>query len=161
MNVKGRGNGPQAYLGAFADSTAGDPPLAIGFDPDVIAERIAANKPPPAWTRALEQQFYLYLGTLSADEYLLQWSSYPSAPNDVTDGNPEILYREYTLTATPSGGLPDTIGIGRADLYLFKTPNGPPRWTITAWVDHLDPAYPAADAAHRSFSRLRIDSTGR
>lgn len=160
--AKAQGNGPDAYLGAFADSSQGDPALRIGFDPDVVAERVSAGKAQPAWTRDKELTFYRYLptlGTASTDQFLLLFTGYPTAPSDITTDTQVTLYRQYTLTAESADNSSSVlIATGRADLTMNRVASG--RWTITTWDDHRDPAYTADDVTHPCFSRLRIDSSG-
>ncbi len=162
ISARGHGNGPDAYIDSFADSSQNEqPPLAIGFDPDVVADRIQAGKAPPDWTRDKELVFYRYLSTLSpssTDTYDLTFAKYDSAPADITTGSSNTLYREYTLTAFGVDGSQTLIAVGRVDLTVTEVATN--RWKITTWSDHRDPAYPAGDVTHPSFSRLRIDSTG-
>ncbi len=161
ISARGQGNGPDAYINSFADSSQNEPPLAIGFDPDVVAERIQAGKAAPAWTRDKELVFYRYLGTLSpssTDTYDLKFDPYGSAPADITTGTSNTLYREYTLTAFGVDGSQTLIAVGRVDLTITQVATN--RWKITTWSDHRDPAYAPGDVTHPCFSRLRIDSAG-
>jgi hypothetical protein len=70
------------------------------------------------------------------------------------------LYRQYEMKRNE-----DTVAFGHATLTMRRTATTS-RWLITHWEDHVDGTYgpdptcPVGESCYRSFSRLRIDSTG-
>jgi len=159
--AKAQGNGQSAYLGAFADTSVDEFGFTVVFDPDVFAERTQAGKTIPIWNRSYESAFYRYLFTIASPtseaQYSLKWTS--DGVDDVDEGaGVATLYRQYEVKKDD-----DTIAFGHATLTMRRTaPTS--RWLITHWEDHVDAAYgpdpPPDKAGFRSFSRLRIDSTG-
>ena len=162
--AKAQGNGPSAYIGAFADTATQDYGFHVDFDPQVVQERDQAGKSVPVWTRDLEKTFYVYLTGLRNPQTALPYGEYsmgwvPDAPDEVDEtAGVATLRFKYTLTATDDG---TQIGLGHAELTL-RYLSSASRWVITRWVDRLDQTVDGGptDTGHLSFSRLRIDSTG-
>jgi hypothetical protein len=167
ISAKGEGNGQAAYIGAFADTTSDGFGFTVEFDPSVITDRQQAGKAIPRWTRPLEAAFYRYLFTPAASpapeaEYSLDWSSEGSDDIDETAGI-ATLYRIYDVKALRDDGTTLQAAYGHATLTMRRTA-ATSRWVITHWEDHVDPRYgadpPGDQSGFRSFSRIRIDSTG-
>ena len=167
LYAKAQGNGGAAYLGSFADTLSDAFGFTVVFDPDVVEDRLQAGKAIPEWTRPLEQTFYAYLcgAQVSPDpaaEYSLRWT--PDADDDVDEGGGiAVLSQRYSLTAAVPGGAVLQIAYGHARITMRRVASGS-RWALTRWEDTVDPAYgpdpTGVNSGFRSFSRLRIDSTG-
>lgn len=160
--AKGGGNGAFAYRSAYADSATDGSKFTCEFATEVVIERTNAGETIPAWTRERESLFYTYLLSLGTGEFVLEWRTYEGAPiDDVTGADDRTLYRQYDVFTVSEDGVTETnIAHGRADLYFHRVQQN--EWAIVRWTDHVDPqAGPdPEDPGLRSFSRLRIDSSG-
>ena len=161
-------NGGDAYLHAFAESTAlGDRAFRAFYDPAVKATWQSVNQltAPEPWDLALERNLPQKLDDIrpTSPEYIFQWAQDPDFPLDPPiTGDTAQIHRKYTLFARISGGEDiEIIGIGFADLSLQKERSG--RWSIFRWQDRVDPAVGVnpAETDQRTFSWWRLESLTR
>jgi hypothetical protein len=160
--ARGGGNGAFAYRSAFADSATDGIKYVCEFATEVVIERTNAGRTIPVWSRERESQFYTYLVGLNSGDYVLQWDRYDGAPiDDVSGADEQTLYRQYDVLAiSEDGGTQTQVAHGRADLVFRRVRQN--EWAIVRWKDLVDPVVgpDPEDPGLRSFSRLRIDSTG-
>lgn len=164
--AKDQGNGVQAYLSAFADSSTQGVGAHFDFDPEVVADQAGAGNVLPAggWTVPdHERAFYSYLFTLNPGEFELSFSD--TLADEFPDDNHRVVNRRYSLTATSVDfSTTDFISVGWARIAMQKLPaagGNPERWVITRWSDHVLDAQVGPNPSNpglRCFSRLRIDS---
>ena len=158
--------GANVYLHAFADSTApGNRAFRAFYDGTVKASWESATRlsAPEPWGLDLERNLHTKLSRIrSTYDYTFQWLPDPASPadDDPSAADTVQFHRHYALFATPSGGEPEVIGIGFADLSFQKTGG---RWSIFRWHDRVDPAVGVNPALtdQRTFSWWRLDSIAR
>ncbi|HEY3215712.1 MAG TPA: hypothetical protein VGK93_04405 [Candidatus Eisenbacteria bacterium] len=130
---KGRTSGGQAYAGALAESTSAATPGFHQFfwpEDQIRWESISGRPAPADWNNALERNFYTRFVALRGEGYQMTWS--PGRQSDDVSPTLATLYRQYVVT-TQSG---DSIAIGQADLYFYKSASG--NWLIRRWDDRPD-----------------------
>ena len=162
VEAKGQSGAAEAYVGAFADSTANEiPGYHQFFWPEDAAAWKAANKTVPSdWNLKLERLFYNYsqrsLVNLRPEPYQMIWEPDPDN-SDRQDVNPSILHRRYTLLAIgATGEAAEVIARGFADLTLHHAGNG--NWYITRWEDRPDPVLVDPKLPQVTWGQRRLES---
>jgi hypothetical protein len=162
--MQAKGQGSSAWLGAFADSTSFNDPIAYHqvFDSaDLQFFTSACHCAAPGdWRFSQEQQFFLdFLNVRPSDTYAAVFDSVPQTPDPPPGDQSALLYRQYKVYANAiDGNATSVIAIGFADLTFTKIG---PNWLITRWVDHVDPSVGVnpTEPDQLTFGRRRLEST--
>jgi hypothetical protein len=155
---KGGSNGQDAYLGAFAESSAANSgdgrAYHAFFDPrDLLEHPINQD-----WNKDLERQVYLFLTLRYTIPFEMTWEPYEPAGNETGGPSDSLLHRKYTIAALVGTGSSVTripIAVGAADLLFVRSAHQPGRWVIAQWQDWHTVG---ADSAQVSLGRIRLET---
>jgi len=156
-----KGQGSDAWLGAFADTAKIEFGYHQIFDPNVLAGFVQSGGDDPGdWQWKEESLFFpeFISGVHTSDTFEAKFDSLDFPQDPPAEADLAVLYRSYKIVAKPVDSPDSTIiAIGTADLTFRRTRTS--EWLIVRWVDHVDPAVGLnpKDPEQVTLGRRRLD----